>query len=203
MQAPSSVIEIFLQPGELYFGDENTRIRTVLGSCVSMVFWHPHHRVGGMCHYMLPAAGNGWNVGRERPLDGRYADEAIDLLLEEMRNAGTSSADYHVKVFGGGDMFSGTPKSGVANVGQRNVEAARHLVQRHGFTCVAEHLGGTGHRNVIFDVWSGHVWVKHQPQGGSAQSHAHAGASSLYGVLSGARRVFGAEPPALAVSCEG
>ncbi|MDH4285030.1 MAG: hypothetical protein OEV35_06905, partial [Gallionellaceae bacterium] len=27
----------------------------------------------------------------------------------------------------------------------------------------AEHMGGTGHRNIFFDIWSGHVWVRHQP----------------------------------------
>ncbi|MGI9213007.1 MAG: chemotaxis protein CheD, partial [Methylococcaceae bacterium] len=54
MDNPRDIIEIFLQPGEYYFSDRDTRIRTVLGSCVAITFWHPGILVGGMCHFMLP-----------------------------------------------------------------------------------------------------------------------------------------------------
>lgn len=175
MRKPAHVLEIFLQPGELYFSDRNTRIRTVLGSCVSMVFWHPELLVGGMSHYMLPRADGG---GAGRSLDGRYAEDAMELMLQEMEAVGAPRQEYHVKVFGGGDMFSTTPKTVASHVGRRNVEAARLLVARHGFTCVAEHLGGTGHRNVVFDIWSGHVWMKHQPQAAPAKEPAAAPAAA-------------------------
>jgi chemotaxis protein CheD len=36
-----------------------------------------------------------------------------------------------------------------------------NLLKQHGFTIKAEHLGGNGHRNLVFDVWSGLVWLKH------------------------------------------
>ncbi len=48
-------MEVFLQPGELYFGDGRTRVRTLLGSCVAIAVWHPRLRIGGLCHYMLPS----------------------------------------------------------------------------------------------------------------------------------------------------
>ncbi|MBL8511280.1 MAG: chemotaxis protein CheD, partial [Betaproteobacteria bacterium] len=57
MSDTSFVMDIFLQPGEFYFGDADTRIRTLLGSCVSITMWHPTRRIGGMCHYMLPTRG--------------------------------------------------------------------------------------------------------------------------------------------------
>lgn len=166
MNTPDQVLEIFLQPGELYFGDQDTRIRTVLGSCVSLTFWHPGRQIGGMCHYMLPSR---TQERRSRevavsPLDGRYADEAMELLAKEMDAAGAPHQEYEVKLFGGGNMFPG--RSNQENhVGLKNVETARNIVARHGFNCVAEHLGGVGHRNVIFDVWSGRVWVKYAPIG--------------------------------------
>lgn len=53
----SGGLDIFLQPGEWYFGEGNTRVRTTLGSCVAIVLWHPVRRIGGMCHYMLPSRG--------------------------------------------------------------------------------------------------------------------------------------------------
>ena len=36
------------------------------------------------------------------------------------------------------------------------------LARQHGLTVVAEQLGGTGHRSVVFDLWSGAVWVRHR-----------------------------------------
>ena len=160
MNKPSQAIEIFLQPGDLYFGDRDNRIRTVLGSCVSLTFWHPKLLVGGMCHYMLPNRSLERRTASDLPLDGRYADEAIELLTKEINLAGVPHREYEVKLFGGGNMFPDRSNP-VSNVGIKNVETARQLVKKHGYNCVAEHLGGDGHRNIIFDVWSGSVWVKH------------------------------------------
>jgi chemotaxis protein CheD len=157
MRKPAHVIEIFLQPGEFYFGDETTRIRTLLGSCVAITMWHPRRRIGGMCHYMLPS--------RNRPhrgaMDGRYADEALGLFLKELDATRTRPEEYEVKLFGGGDMFPKHKKRGnCVDVPCRNVAAGRLLVRECGFAIKAEDLGGLGHRQIIFDVWSGHVWVR-------------------------------------------
>jgi chemotaxis protein CheD len=155
---PEHVLEIFLQPGELYFGDADTRIRTLLGSCVAITLWHPRWRIGGMCHYKLP--GRRLEM-REEHADGRYADNALLIFLKEIRNAGTRPAEYTVKMIGGGNQFPGNGSSKSMSVPDRNIDAGRHLLRHHGFAMPAEHLGGNGHRNVIFDLWSGDVWVRH------------------------------------------
>jgi chemotaxis protein CheD len=152
-----AAIDIFLQPGDVYFGDRSTRIRTVLGSCVSITIWHPQLLLGGMCHYMLPER-NGITDGR---LDGRYANEAVALLVDEMRAAGTQPHEYQAKLFGGGRMFSFAAGNGTLDIGNRNIEVGRRLLRRHGLEPVSEHLAGVGHRSIVFDVESGGVWVRH------------------------------------------
>jgi len=175
MHKPDHVIEIFLQPGEFYFGDRNTRIRTLLGSCVSIVCWHPKKLIGGMCHYMLPTRGE----KRTSELNGKYADEAMEMFLRELRATHTKPSEYQVKLFGAGNMFpvAGnrecqrcTPETaylredGVCpKVPCRNRQVAYHLVRQHGFTLHAEHLGGQGHRQLMFDIWNGDAWMKHVP----------------------------------------
>lgn len=167
MLKPDHVIEIFLQPGDFYFGDVNTRIRTILGSCVSITMWHPTRLIGGMCHFLLPSRPKGAG------LDGRYADEAMEMFMREIRAAKTHPAEYHVKVFGGGNMFRKTEKELAAqsdkfksdssfnmDVGGRNVIMARTLINVNGFKIKAEDLGGNGHRQLIFDIWNGHAWVR-------------------------------------------
>ncbi|MBI3479045.1 MAG: chemotaxis protein CheD [Nitrosomonadales bacterium] len=175
MHKPAHVIEIFLQPGDFYFGDRNTRIRTLLGSCVSIICWHPHKLIGGMCHYMLSSRGK----PRGGELDGKYADEAMEMFLREIRAAQTQPSEYQVKLFGAGNMFplEGNrdcrgctpekaylkPKGACPKISCQNHMAAYYLVQLHGFTLQAEHLGGRGHRQLLFDIWSGNAWMKHVP----------------------------------------
>ena len=180
---PRRPVNIFLRPGEVHFGDRNTRISTLLGSCVSIVMWHPLRLIGGMSHILLPER------SRNKPheLDGRYADDAICLLLRQALNAGTRPGEYIVKVFGGGNMFpghkpklsqirhdyglkplAGGPRSQVCehcglvncSVGCRNIGVVRQLLLQHGLTLVAEDIGGVGHRMVIFDIASGETWVR-------------------------------------------
>lgn len=155
--------DIYLYPGEYHVGDRKTRIRTLLGSCVSMTIWHPVRQAGGMCHFLLPARTKNrrHNIDGDK-LDGRYAIEAITLLLLEMEKIGVPLRECQAKLFGGGEMFPGMSKSITANVGQRNVAIARSLVKTHGLACLAEHTGGIGYRSVIFDVGSGDVLIKHQ-----------------------------------------
>jgi len=154
-------MEVFLQPGDYYFADRDTRIRTLLGSCVSLTFWHPQLLVGGMCHYMLPKRNCDRRAEDWPAPNGRFADEAIALLLKRMDRVGAPHKEYQVKLFGGGNMFPETNRNTLSQIGIQNIQAARRLTKQHAFTSVAEHLGGIGHRNVIFEVWSGEVWVKH------------------------------------------
>ena len=155
----ADILEIFLQPGEFYFGDEKTRIRTLLGSCVAISLWHPKKHIGGMCHYMLPQR------PRHKPgniLDGRYAEDAMQMFMHELRHSRTRPIEYQVKVFGGGSMFERLDKhKNNMDISQRNVEFGRTLIPQYGFKISGEDMGGKGHRNVILDLWSGDVWVKH------------------------------------------
>ena len=87
-------------------GDEDTRIKTLLGSCVSFTLWHPERKIGGMCHYMLPQRPRR-NPGD--PLDGRYAEDAMQMFMLELRHSRTLPSEYQVKLFGGGIMSTSRP----------------------------------------------------------------------------------------------
>lgn len=155
-EEPEHILEIFLQPGELYWGDYQTRIRTLLGSCVAICLWHPHRLEGGMCHYMLPS--------RTRPdgvqYDPRYADEALEIFRAETEKNGTRISAYQAKIFGGGKMFA--PRESGEVIGERNIKAARQLIEKYALNVVAESLGGNYHRKLHFELWSGSVWQKKQ-----------------------------------------
>ena len=151
------MIEIFLQPGELFVADADYRLRTILGSCISITLWHPATKTGGMTHSLLPTRGLS---APANGLDGRYGDESLAMILDQFKQAGVPSSQCEAKVFGGGNMFPGHANSQSLNVGQRNGVAAKALLLKAGIPLKAEYLFGIGHRQVIFDVASGDVWSK-------------------------------------------
>lgn len=151
------LMDIFLQPGELFVGDAAFQIRTILGSCVSITLWHPRACIGGMSHFLLPT--------RTVPvaghvLDGRYGDEALQWMMKDLKASGVNPRQCQAKIFGGGNMFPGQARASGLTVGQRNGEAARLLLQNQGIEVVSESLFGVGHRQIIFNVSNGDVWMR-------------------------------------------
>jgi chemotaxis protein CheD len=166
------VPDIVLNTGEFYFSREPVRIGTLLGSCVAFTAWHPTRRIGGMCHYLLP-------VGTPRDPDkpnakGMYAEGAAELFEREFHLAGTHVSEYVIKMFGGGNMFPRqssrehcdnhcepeASSSSCRDVSCRNIIQGRHIFESRGFTIAIENVGGLGSRHLVFDVWSGDVWVR-------------------------------------------
>lgn len=156
--APPDVMDIFLQPGDFYFGDRNTRIRTLLGSCVAITIWHPKLHIGGMCHYMLPRRPSHKTTS---DLDGRYAEDVMQMFMQELKKSKTKPSEYTAKLFGGGNMFTQINKStSHTSISKQNIDFGRTVMAQYGFSVHAEDMGGAGHRNIIFDLWSGDVWVR-------------------------------------------
>jgi chemotaxis protein CheD len=151
--------DVVLNPGDFCFAEAGTRIRTLLGSCVSITMWHPRLLIGGMCHYVVPHRRHHVPPGE---LSGRYADEAVELFRRQIARYKTRPEDYEVKMFGGGDQFPESRRGqGVLNIPQENVNRGLELLEQNGFRLIANHLGGTGPRNLVFDVTTGEVWMKH------------------------------------------
>lgn len=129
-------------------------MRTLLGSCVAITLWHTASRMGGMCHCLLPEM-----PSRGDNRDTLYVEGAVKLFRKHLLDIGAYPQDCVVKLFGGGNMF---PQRGSAgfDVGLRNVETARLLLQEAGFALSGEHVGGNSYRIVILDIASGDTWLR-------------------------------------------
>ncbi|MFG1606848.1 chemotaxis protein CheD [Actinoplanes sp. NPDC049265] len=147
---------VHLQPGDFHFAGGDTRMHTLLGSCVAITMWHPGRRVGGMCHYLLSTADP---RVRSSKMDARYADDAVELFAREVDRHAARPADFQVKIFGGADQFPAMrgPLSGVAG---QNARTGLELLDRYGFHVTTREIGGEGSRRLIFEVATGHVWVR-------------------------------------------
>jgi chemotaxis protein CheD len=144
--------EVFLMPGQLHFGDHAGSLKTLLGSCVAITLWHPVRRLGGMCHYLLP--GRARTAGSAR--DGRYGDEAMEVLLEHIERAATAPHEYQAHLYGGADTLpEGTRLR--FNVGERNIEAGWHFIDRCGFQLLGVDVGEDVPRSVCLHLATGEV----------------------------------------------
>jgi chemotaxis protein CheD len=153
-------VEVFLQPGEYFVGDATHRIRTLLGSCVSVTLWSPLRRIGAMSHFLLATRGLSRRVLDFGAQDARYGDEALRLMLADLARLHVAPTQCQAKIFGGGDMFPAQHVRGALAIGRRNGEAARSLLLEQGITVLSESLFGDGHRQIVFDIGSGHVWSR-------------------------------------------
>jgi len=146
---------IHLMPGEWYFGQRKI-LRTLLGSCVALTLWHPERRVGGLCHYLLPE--------RKRqgvtPLNGRYGDEVLELMVRRMTRYGTQAQDYVVQLHGGASVLTASHVQSSFNVGDRNIEQGRLLIKQYGFRLQGESVGDSVARQVSIDLETGAVHVR-------------------------------------------
>lgn len=158
---------ISLHAGEVFVGDGRYCVQTLLGSCVAITLWHPRARVGAMCHFVLPT--------RLRPpaapgnaADGRFGDEALQIMRERLLRLGAAAADCEAYVVGGASMFARPLPSlpellgpgAAGGIGQRNGESARALLQRAGVIIRGESLFGACHRVVTLDIASGQVQIQ-------------------------------------------
>ncbi|MEO5367071.1 MAG: chemotaxis protein CheD [Magnetococcus sp. WYHC-3] len=142
----------FLLPGALYAAVEPTLVQTVLGSCVAVCLWDMEHKFGGINHYKLPL----WNGdGLPSP---KFGNIAVEKLVERLLDLGSDRRRLVAKVFGGAAVIEST--GGLLNVGERNIEAARALLQEQRIPIIAGDVGGDVSRKLMFQTWDNTVLMK-------------------------------------------
>jgi chemotaxis protein CheD len=158
-----------LLAGQLYFGAQAGTVRTLLGSCVALVLWHPQRRIGGMCHYLLPS-----RAQKASASDARFGTEAIALLVQALQRNGTRPGDYQTHLYGGADTMPDRDGPNF-NIGERNIAVGCALIDQHGFDLQAVDVGDFVPRTVTLDMHSGQIDVRrgtssmgnHQPSSAS------------------------------------
>ena len=126
-----------------------------LGSCIGICVHDPIAKVGGMAHIMLPSA-NG-NAGGNH---AKFADTAVELLIQEILRIGGTKMRLKAKMAGGAQMFSFPGKPPVLKIGDRNAEAVANELRRFGVPLIVSDVGGSFGRTIHFDVGTGDLRVR-------------------------------------------
>jgi len=126
-----------------------------LGSCIGICIHDPFSKIGGMAHIMLPTAAI--SLGGN---PGKYADTALELLLKEITGMGANRARLKAKIAGGAQMFSFPGKTAVLKIGERNAEAVRQELKKHGIPLLIADVGGSFGRTIYFNVGTGELRIR-------------------------------------------
>lgn len=127
-----------------------------LGSCVAICLHDPVAKVAGMAHILLPNK----SLSPKSDNLAKFPQSAIPVLLEQMGARGADRARITARLIGGAAMFGNLTASGSVQMGERNVVAARQVLQDHGISIKAESTGGTVGRSVRMQAVDGLLMVR-------------------------------------------
>jgi chemotaxis protein CheD len=127
-----------------------------LGSCIGIAIYDNINKVAGLAHIMLPDSTS--FTTQNNPM--KFADLAIPMLLSKMEANGANRRLLKAKIAGGASMFAFPGKSTTMDIGNRNGESVKEVLQKLNIPIISEDLGGNSGRTMIFEAASGKVLIK-------------------------------------------
>lgn len=127
-----------------------------LGSCVGIALYDLDIKLAGLAHIMLPDSTQIKNNANK----AKFADTALEILLQELKKAGAQKSNIVAKIAGGAQMFSMDSQSDIMKIGTRNVLATKKLLEQYKIPLKAEDTGGNYGRTIEIYPDSGKLLVK-------------------------------------------
>jgi len=159
----------FLKHGDLYIADGPTIVKTILGSCLSVVFFNRKIKLGAICHAQLPQRSDEPHhcfdhcpvrCLQDSPASNefKYVTCSIRYLAKKFKTKGVNRSDIQVKLFGGANVLANQRKA--ITVGEKNIAVAREMIREYGFSLHSEKIGGAKGLSLLFYSDTGDVLVK-------------------------------------------
>lgn len=145
----------FIHQSQIYIGNDDMVVFTVLGSCVSVCLYDEKKRLSAICHYLLPL----WNnQGLASP---KYGNIAIKTILDEMVKKGCNKKNIVAKVFGGASSNDLSHLSRQYLIGKNNIEIAKDILDKEKIKIISQDVGGFKGRKIWLEPSSGKVKLKY------------------------------------------
>ncbi|TCK97917.1 chemotaxis protein CheD [Natranaerovirga hydrolytica] len=127
-----------------------------LGSCVGIVLYDPSKKIAGLAHIMLPDS----TQIRNNSNKAKFADTAIDVLIDEMISMGARKDRLVAKLAGGAQMFSFNSSNDLMKIGLRNAEASKKILKALNIRILSEDTGENYGRTIEFNSDNGELLIK-------------------------------------------
>jgi chemotaxis protein CheD len=128
--------------GEFAVGSdiEEIAFKTLLGSCVAIMFYDKVTKIKGMNHFLLPKTNNTND-------DMKYGLYSVEAMLNEMYKLGCNKNNMVAKISGGADIMQ--INISAQSIGFRNVEFAKDFCKSEKFKLLSEHTRGEHGRLIL------------------------------------------------------
>jgi len=148
--------EVVVKVADLRCGmGDDTLVTVGLGSCVAILLYDAEARIGGMAHILLPSPA----LSRKDSNPAKFPQTAVPRLLELMGADGAKPQRITARLAGGATMFAALAPPGTIQMGERNLVAARQVLNTHRLPLVGEAVGGDFGRTVRFHICDGRVQI--------------------------------------------
>lgn len=128
-----------------------------LGSCVGTVLYDLSRKVAGLAHVMLPDS----NLAKKSNMNEfKYANTAIDYLVNELCANGARKYALQAKLAGGAQMFQFESSNELMRIGPRNVQAIQEKLRQYRIPVAAMDVGGNSGRTIDFDPATGNLKIR-------------------------------------------
>jgi len=119
---------------------DNIAFKTLLGSCVAIMFYDDVKQLKAMNHFLLPKT-------TSAIYDMKYGLFSVETMLNEMYKLGCKKSNIKAKISGGANIVGLDISS--CSIGQRNVEFAMDFCYAEGFKVISNHTMGAKSRVVL------------------------------------------------------
>jgi chemotaxis protein CheD len=130
--------------GEVLSTRRATLASNAIGSCIAVMMIDESRHSGGIAHVMLP--GRAERNKQDRRF--RYAENAVEELIRQMKDLGSPQSELIAVLSGGGNVLR-RPDDTICAM---NINSVLAVLKRLGVPVAASSLGGTERRKVRLDL---------------------------------------------------
>jgi chemotaxis protein CheD len=117
---------------------DNVAFKTLLGSCVAIMFYDIATGIKGMNHFLLPSTSTG-------SVDMKYGLYSVEAMLNEMYKLGATKKNLRAKIAGGAHILQTHDN----RIGDKNVEFAHEFCKTENIKLLGEHVRGVHGRVIL------------------------------------------------------
>lgn len=151
MDENSLKIMQYVNTGEVNSGGIDTILNSgAIGSCVVITAFDSVKKVGAMAHVMLP----GTLAVRNQLHATRYAANAIEEMLFQLKNFGIEKENIEIFLVGGANVL----KRENDTIAKDNVDSIEMILKEKQIEIKAKSTGGFERRTVLFDIGKGCIY---------------------------------------------
>ena len=119
---------------------ENVAFKTLLGSCVAIMFYDNEKKIKAMNHFLLPKTTSAND-------DMKYGLFSVESMLNEMYKLGCKKENIVAKISGGASIVNINMSAN--SIGNRNVDFAMDFCKSENFRVISNHTKGNKSRVIL------------------------------------------------------